>query len=106
MQHTQETTIAFRGVLDVRRTAEVREVVYAALSRATGDVHVDLTEVESLDITTLKLLAVANRVAERQGRRVVLQGCSPSVRRFLHFSHLRWMLSVEPDEDHRTSSVG
>ena len=43
-------------------------------------------------MTTLKMLAVANRVAERQGRRVVLRGGSPGVRRLLHLSHLRWMI--------------
>ena len=47
-------------------------------------------------MTTLKLIAVANRFAEREGRRVVLRGGSPGVRRLLHLSHLRWMLPVEP----------
>ena len=42
------------------------------------------------------MLAVANRVAEREGRRVVLRGGSPGVRRLLHLSHLRWMIPVEP----------
>ena len=40
-------------------------------------------------MTTLKMLAVANRVAEREGRRVVLRGASPGVRRLLHLAHLR-----------------
>jgi hypothetical protein len=43
------------------------------------------------------MLAVANRVAERQDQRVVLSGGSPGVRRLLHLSHLRWCLQVEPD---------
>ena len=30
------------------------------------------------------MLAVANRVAEREGRRVVLRGALPGVRRLLH----------------------
>ena len=65
-------------------------------STSTGDVVVDISRVESIDMTTLKMLAVANRAAEREGRRVVLRGASPGVRRLLHLSHLRSMIPVEP----------
>ena len=83
--------------LDVRCTAELRVARLRACSRrSTGDVVVDISRVDSVDMTTLKLLAVANRVAEREGRRVVLRGGSPGVRRLLHLSHLRWMIPVEP----------
>jgi anti-anti-sigma factor len=98
MQHTQHSTIAFAGALDVRRTAEVRAAVYQRLAETEGDLIVDLAEVDSVDLITLKLLAVANRQAERQGRRVVLRHCPPAVRRLLHLSHLRWMVPIEPDE--------
>ena len=60
--------------------------------------RVGISGVESVDLTTLKMLAVANRVAERQGRRVILTGGSPAVLRLLHLSHLRWMLQVDPGE--------
>ena len=99
MQHTTDANIlALAGALDVRRTAEVRAAVYARLAGGTGDVLVDVSRVDSVDLTTLKLFAVANRVAERDGRRVVLRGCSPAVRRMLHLSHLRPMIPVEPDD--------
>jgi anti-anti-sigma regulatory factor len=61
-------------------------------------VVVDISRVDSIDITMLKMLAVANRVAERQARRVVLRGASPGVRRLLHLSHMRWMIPLEPVE--------
>src|SRR3954468_5673556 len=101
MEHASEdgtvsTALELSGVLDVRRTAEVRASVYAMIAQTTGDVVVDISRVESLDMTTLKLLAVANRVAERQARRVILRGASPGVRRLLHFAHMRWMIPVEP----------
>ena len=89
-------TLELTGSLDVRCTAELREAVYTLLDQQAGDVRVDISRVDSVDLTTLKMLAVANRVAERQGRRVVLRGGSPGVRRLLHLSHLRWMLPVEP----------
>jgi len=88
--------LEFSGSLDVRRTAEVRAQVYALLDSGTGDVVVDISQVHSIDITTLKLLAVANRVAEREGRRVVLRGATPGVRRLLHFAHLRARIPLEP----------
>jgi anti-anti-sigma factor len=93
---TRSTALALSGVLDVRRTAEVRAQVYALLARTTGDVIVDISRVESVDMTTLKMLAVANRVAERQARQVVLRGVSPGIRRLLHLSHMRWMIPIEP----------
>ncbi len=95
-QTTNGNTLELTGSLDVRCTAELRAAVYQLLEEQVGDVRVDISRVHSVDLTTLKMLAVANRVAERQGRRVVLSGGSPGVRRLLHLSHLRWMLPVEP----------
>jgi anti-anti-sigma factor len=101
MEHASEdgsvsTALELSGALDVRRTAEVRARVYAELARSSGDVIVDITKVYSIDMTTLKMLAVANRAAERQARRVVLRGASPGVRRLLAFAHMRWMIPLEP----------
>ncbi|WP_162244488.1 STAS domain-containing protein [Marmoricola sp. Leaf446] len=84
------------GTLDVRCTATLRALVYDALAEGHDTVVVDLADVDSVDVTTLKLLAVASRSAQRQGRRVVLRGCNSGVRRLLHLSHLRALLAVEP----------
>jgi anti-anti-sigma factor len=97
MEHTTHgNTLELSGVLDVRCTAELRVALYAVLGKVRGDAIVDIDRVEGIDLTTLKLIAVANRFAERQGRRVVLRGGTPAVRRLLHLSHLRWMIRVEP----------
>ena len=98
-------TLELSGSLDVRCTAELRVLVYGLLAQHPGDVHVDISRVASVDMTTLKLLAVANRVAEREGHRVVLRGGSHGVRRLLHLSHLRSMLPVEPAEPVTSESV-
>ncbi len=99
MEHTTRgNTLELSGVLDVRCTADLRVALYGLLGTVTGDVVVDIDRVETIDLTTLKLIAVANRVAVRQGRRVVLRGGTPAVRRLLHLSHLRWMIHVEPSE--------
>jgi anti-anti-sigma factor len=97
MEHiTQGNTLELSGALDVRRTAELRVTLYTLLGKVPGDVVVDIDRVETIDLTTLKMIAVANRFAERQGRRVVLRGGTPGVRRLLHLSHLRWRIAVEP----------
>lgn len=90
-----ERVLVLTGSLDVRCTADLRERLYA-LIEAEGSVVVDLSAVESIDTTTLKLLAVAHRHAERAGGRVVLRHPGPGVRRLLHLTHLRSRLPVEP----------
>ncbi len=95
-QTTTGSTLELSGSLDVRCIGEVRTAVYRLLDECEGAVYVDIAQVESVDMTTLKMLAVANRAAERAGQQVVLRGGSPGLRRLLHLSHLRSMLPVEP----------
>ena len=83
-QSTHGNTLELSGALDVRCTAELRVALYGLLGKTSGDVMVDIARVESIDLTTLKMIAVANRFAEREGRRVVLRGATPGVRRLLH----------------------
>jgi anti-anti-sigma regulatory factor len=58
-------------------------------------VVVDLSEVGGVDLTALKVLAVATREASRDGHHLLLRGCSLPVRRMLHLTHLRRMVEVE-----------
>ena len=95
-QMTSGSTLELSGSLDVRCIGEVRTAVYRLLDECDGVVYVNIAQVESVDMTALKMLAVANRVAERAGQQVVLRGGSPGLRRLLHLSHLRSMLPVEP----------
>ena len=83
------------GDLDVRSTMEVRNAVYDLLASCETDVVVDLSEVESIDVTALKMLAVATRQAVRDGHHLTLRGCSPAVRRMLLLSHFNRVLEVD-----------
>jgi anti-anti-sigma factor len=60
-----------------------------------GDVVVDLSEVESIDGTVLKLLAAAALRLQRTGRHLVLRGCSPTLRRVVAFGGLRRLFAWE-----------
>lgn len=91
---TDGPALVLSGDFDVRSTFRVRTALYDHLS-AYDDVVVDLTDVRSVDITALKVLAVASRVASREGQRVTLRGCNGPVRRLLHMTHLIRLVEVE-----------
>ena len=88
-------TLVLSGDFDVRSTWEVRQAVYDLLAGHDGDVVVDLTGVEVVDLTALKVLAVATREAGRAGHHLTLRGCGPAVRRMLHLSRLIRLVEVE-----------
>ena len=88
--------IALSGHLDGRSSAEVRAALYDHIERHPDeDVIVDLTLVESIDVTALRLLATAALRVERAGRKVILRGCSPAVRRVLAFGSWRRLFRLE-----------
>lgn len=88
--------IALSGHLDGRCSAEVREALYDHIERHPDeDVVVDLTLVESIDVTALRMLATAALRVERAGRHVILRGCSPAVRRVLAFGSWRRLFRLE-----------
>jgi len=92
---TDGPRLVLSGPFDVRSTWEVRKAIYDHLESRDEDVVVDLTDVDSVDVTALKVLAVATRRASRLGRHLVLRGCGPAVRRLLHMSRLIRVVEVE-----------
>lgn len=88
-------TLVLAGDFDVRSTGEARRAIYEHLDRHRDDVVIDLTAVTSIDLTALKVLAVATRTARQTGQHLRLRGCGPSVRRLLHLSHLIRCVEVE-----------
>jgi anti-anti-sigma factor len=92
---TDGPTIHLSGDFDVRSTMEVRNAIYEHLHGRDEDVVVDLTDVTTIDMTALKVLAVATRQAARSGHHLTLRGCGPSVRRMLHLTRLIRVVEVE-----------
>ncbi len=92
---TNGATLFLAGRFDVRSTSMVREALYEHIDEHRGNIVVDLSKVESIDATALKVLAVATRNIERDGRQLVLRGCSPTLRRVIAFTRLRRLVQVE-----------
>ncbi|HET7387506.1 MAG TPA: STAS domain-containing protein [Nocardioidaceae bacterium] len=89
-------TMRLAGRFDGRSTGEVRDTLHE-LIETYDDVVVELSEVESVDATALRLLAAASALMERDGRTLTLRGASPSLRRVLTFTRVRRVFSVERD---------
>ena len=92
---TDGSTILLSGDFDVRSTMEVRTAIYDQLEGRDTDVVVDLSEVTTIDMTALRVLAAATRQAARDGHRLTLRGCGPAVLRMLHLSHLIRVVELE-----------
>ena len=90
-----EEKLVLRGYFDVRSTGVVREALYDRMSNTSGDLVVDLAHVEAVDATALRVLAVASRLMEREGRALILRGCSPTLRRVLALTRIRRLVTVE-----------
>lgn len=89
-------TLHLVGDFDVRSTGSVREAIYAHLAESGGaTLVVDLSDVEVVDVTALKVLAAATRRASRDGLHIRVRGCRPAVRRLLHISRLGRVLEFE-----------
>ena len=87
--------LVLSGDLDVRSTMQVRTAVRELLG-TYDEVAIDLSGVDSADVTALKVLAAATVQAIRDGHHLTLRGPSPAVRRMLLLSHLARVVEVVP----------
>ncbi|WP_210650676.1 STAS domain-containing protein [Nocardioides sp. SYSU D00065] len=92
---TDGDTLVLRGAFDVRSTWEVRAAIYERIDDLDADVVVDMSEVSTIDVTALRLLAVATRHAWLAGHHLTVRNPGPAVRRMAHLARLAHALEVE-----------
>jgi anti-anti-sigma factor len=86
--------VVVSGLLDVRAAAQVRAALQRALEAADGDVVLDVTGVDAIDVTGLGVIVAAHRRAAERGRRLVLVGVGPSLVRVLAVTRLHRVLAL------------
>lgn len=109
MTQVERTTRGLRlsGFLDVRCVADVRSALHATLDATTGEVVVDVSDLDALDATGLAVVVAAHRRALGQGRRLVLDGVRPPLARLLAVTRLNRVLIVRRlPPDVTSSSAG
>ena len=92
---TDGPTLVLEGAFDVRCTSEVRYAIYERLSGPDEQVVIDVSGVSAVDLTALRLLAVATRHAWLTGHHLTVRNPSAAVRRAIHLAHLAHAIEVE-----------
>jgi anti-anti-sigma factor len=93
---TDGPTVVLRGDFDGRSTSAVRSAIGERLAaRDEREIVVDLSEVRSVDVPALRVLAYASHAASRTGHLVRLRGCSPQVVRMLLLTRLMRFVEVD-----------
>jgi anti-anti-sigma factor len=87
--------LILRGAFDVRSTSAVRNAIYEHLEVRDEDVVLDMSDVSTIDVTALRLLAVATRHAWLTGHHLTVRNPGPAVRRMAHLARLAHALEVE-----------
>jgi anti-sigma B factor antagonist len=86
--------VVLTGRLDAATVGDVRILLHDALAHGTGDLVLDLSDVEVADATGLGVLVGAHRRAERLERHLVLTGVGPRLERLLRMTRLHRILHV------------
>ena len=92
---TDGPVLLLHGDFDVRSTWEVRAALYDLLEGLDEDVVVDMLDVHNVDVTALRVLAVATRQAWLNGHHLTVRNCGPAVRRMMHLTRLARAIEVE-----------
>ncbi|HEX3931743.1 MAG TPA: STAS domain-containing protein [Nocardioides sp.] len=88
-------TLWLSGDFDVRSTMEVRTAIHEHVHGAEPELTIDLTGVDTIDLTAARVLAYASLEGSRSGHHIRVRGCGPAVRRLLQVSRLARFIEVE-----------
>ncbi len=83
------------GRFDGSTVPLVRSALHAAVHTGDGDVLLDISGVDWIDVPALALLADTQRRLRARGRQLRLRGCEPRVRRALVVTRLSRLIAIE-----------
>ena len=84
------------GRLDARNATSVRTALHESVDAGTGELVIEMGNLEIWDGTGLGVLVGAGRRAQRAGRRLVLTGVQARELRLLRVARVTWTSSVRP----------
>lgn len=94
-EFTAPRMVRLDGRLDAASVGRARELLAQAVATGEGDVFVDCSGVEWVDVNGLGLLTSTHRRLRRADRRLVLVGCRPQLRRALAVTRLSRVLPTQ-----------
>jgi anti-anti-sigma factor len=77
---TDPPGLAFAGDVDFRSLDEFTTAVSHAVDAYRGDVHLDLSQVEFIEVSGMRVLADVSRRLAQENRRLVLKDLAPHLR--------------------------
>jgi len=92
-----ETWVAPSGEIDLLVADELVQVLMDALSGSGGRVVVDLSDVTLLDSSGIRALLSAHKTASDDQRTLVVENCTPIVRRVLDITGVLDLLRSTED---------
>lgn len=75
-----QTGVAVEGDVDFRSLETFTRAITEAIEASPDDVHVDLSGLDFIEVSGMRVLADAARRLGRQDRRLVLRGIAPHLR--------------------------
>ena len=91
-------SVAIQGRITVENSGEMRTALANALRTKPATVSVDLSGVTYIDTSALATLVEANRIARKQGTRLVLGGIRDQPRYFFEIMHLDRLFDIAGPE--------
>lgn len=90
--------VAIQGRITIENSGEMRTALSEALRRKPANLSVDLSEVSYIDTSGLATLVEADRIAHRQGTRLILSGLQDQPRYLFDITHLDRLFEVAGKE--------
>lgn len=91
-------SVAIHGRITVENSGEMRTTLSKALSMKPAKLCVDLSGVSYIDTSGLATLVEADRIAHKQGTRLILGGIHDQPRYLLEITHLDRLFEMGAQE--------